>query len=261
MGGSRSSVPSGLRPSAVGSLLVMLGAVPLCVGAQAAQLDPAKRDEFHQHVAELLGAQSRIRSAGDTSVSWTERGPILYFTTRRSGDTLSSTFAREDGLVGSAVAIWGDASQTSFHVTWTRRDSIEVEMDGVVRNHELVLHGGRDTVVALPSLPWVVADYGLEDQQVPLFRALALGGGRVAVFRPFRMKWDTVTIAGRAIGAYLVIDAEQGPKVRETYMLDSDSRLLLLRRRDVVMERRPLEDTPLFDAYRHAVATLDSLRR
>jgi hypothetical protein len=35
----------------------------------------------------------------------------------------------------------------------------------------------------------------------------------------------------------------------------------LLRRRDVVMERRPLEDTPLFDAYRRAVATLDSLHR
>jgi hypothetical protein len=245
--------------------LVILGALPPCQGAahaQAAQLDPARRDEFHQHVAELLGAQSRIRSAGDTSISWTERGPILYFTTRRSGDTLSSTLAREDGLVGSAVTTWADASQTSFHITWTRRDSIEVDMDGVVRGHELVLvRGGRDTAMALPTLPWVVADYGLEDQQVPLFRALAPSGARVAVFRPYRMKWDTVTITGRVIGEYLVIEAEQGPKVRETYILDDGARLLLLRRRDVVMERRPLEDTPLFDAYRRAVATLDSLRR
>ena len=226
--------------------------------AQVAQLDPTKREEFHQHVVALLQSRGRPLPAGDTAVSWTDTGPILYFTSHFANDTASSAMAREDGLVGSARAVWSRLVQTGFHTVWTRGDSVVLDVTGRVEGTKLVLHGTRDTAFALPTIPWLVADYGLEDQQLPMFRALALKGSQVAVFRPYVMKWDTVTISGHQTQAFLVVSAQHGPKIKETYIIDGVGHLLLLRRLDVIMDRRPLEGTPLYEPYMHALAVLES---
>jgi hypothetical protein len=225
---------------------------------QAAQLDPSKREAFHQHVVALLQSRGRPLPPGDTAVSWTDRGPILYFTSRFANDTATSAMAREDGLVGTALAVWSQLLQTGFHSVWTRGDSVVLDVTGLVEGTRLVLHGTRDTTFALPSIPWLVADYGLEDQQLPLFRALALKGGSVAIYRPYVMKWDTVTISGHQAQALLIVSAQQGPKVKEIYLIDREGRLLLLRRLDITMDRRPLEGTPLYERYTDALPVLES---
>jgi hypothetical protein len=102
--------------------LLIIGVLtqPRSAESQVAQLDPSKQAEFHEHVASLLGRMRHPLPAGDTAVSWTDRGPILYFTTRVSGDTITASMAREDGLIGSAQEIWSDTIVAGFHVVWAR---------------------------------------------------------------------------------------------------------------------------------------------
>jgi hypothetical protein len=229
-------------------LIIGVLTLPPSVESQVAQLDPSKQAEFHKHVASLLGGIRYPLPAGDTAVSWTDRGPILYFITQVSGDSITSSMAREDGLIGSAQEIWSDTIVAWFHVVWTRGDSILVDLTGRVQRDQLILHGTRDTSLALPTLPWVAADYGLEDQQLRMLRRVPTAEPRFAVFRPYTLKWDTVTASSRRSGSYLIVSARQGAKVRETYLID-DHGLLLLRRTDVIMERRPLEGTARYQQY------------
>jgi hypothetical protein len=233
--------------------LVALGLIisgPL-VG-QAAQLDPSKQDAFHQHVANLLAGVRPPAPAGDTAVSWTERGPILYFTARIAGDTVWSSMAREDGLVGSAKGTWSGSDLSSFHVVWAKGDSVVADLSGHVEGSRLILHGSRDTSLAVPTLRWAVADYGLEDQLVPLWQQIGGAEEHILVLRPYPFKWDTVTVSAQRSGSYFIVSARHGAKVRETYLLDPRG-LLLLRRSDVVMERRPLEGTLRHQQYRRAI--------
>jgi hypothetical protein len=240
-------------PAIVASALTLTH--PTFCLSQAAQLDPSKQQAFHEHVAALLQGPRAPLPAGDTAVSWTERGPILYFTTHLAGDTIATAMAREDGLVGTTTAIWSHGRMASFRTTWTRGDSVLLEIVGAIRGQQLVLRGRRDTSLAIPSMPWLVADYGLEDLTVPLLRQADSSATQFVALRPYPFKWDTVTIRGRRSGGYLVVSAVQGPKVRETYVLD-DRGVLLLRRGDQVMERRPLEGTARFADFLRALPAL-----
>ena len=228
---------------------------PSLCRSQAAQLDPSKQAEFHEHVATLLRGRQAPLPAGDTAVSWTERGPILYLTTRVVGDTVATAMAREDGLVGTTTTTWSQDRVRSFHTTWTRGDSVLLEMTGIIEGQRLVLHGTRDTSFSLPSKPWLAADYGLEDLALPLLRRADSDTTQFLAFRPYPFKWDTVTISGHRSGNYLVVSAVHGRQVRETYVLD-DRGVLLLRRGDQVMERRPIEGTARFADFLQALTAL-----
>ncbi len=226
--------------------------------SQAAQLDPSKAAAFHEHVAALLRGRGTL-PAGDTAVSWTDRGPILYFITHIAGDTIATAMAREDGLVGTTLTTRSHGRLATFQTTWARGDSVLVNIVGTVEGQGLVLRGTRDTTITQPNMPWLVADYGLEDLTLPLLRQADSNARQFVVLRPYPFKWDTVTIKGDRSGSYFVVSAAQGAKVRETYVLD-DRGVLLVRRTDQVMERRPLEGTPRFDDYLRALTTLGLVR-
>ncbi len=48
------------------------------------------------------------------------------------------------------------------------------------------LAGSRDTALEAPSLPWAVADHGMDDQLLPLIRAAGFHRApqRLAIYRP-----------------------------------------------------------------------------
>jgi hypothetical protein len=244
-------------PAVVASVITLIH--PAFCHSQAAHLDPSKQQAFHEHVAAMLRGPRAPLPAGDTTVSWTERGPILYFTTHLGGDTIAAAMAREDGLVGVTTAIWSHGRLASFRATWTRGDSVLLDLGGTVKQRHVILSGSRDTAVTLPTMPWLVADYGLEDLALPLLRQADSNATQFAALRPFPFKWDTVAIRGRRSGSYLVVSATHGAKVRETYVLDEQG-VLLLRRGDEIMERRPLEGTARFADFLRALTAL-SLER
>src|SRR6266550_1417530 len=119
-----------MRTRFIATLTVFPLAVPVPGASQAAQLEPSLQSAFHTHVASLLSQRGHPLPSGDTAVSWTDRGPILYFTTHVSGDTIATAMAREDGLVGAMITVWSQDRMAEFQATWTRGDSVLLDIRG-----------------------------------------------------------------------------------------------------------------------------------
>jgi hypothetical protein len=209
----------------------------------AGRSSPYDSPEFHDRVVAVLRQfATRPLPPGDTLVLFNPE-PVLFYTAGYGSDVTRSAMLRGDGLIGTQETRWANGLVSSFSTLWTRGDSTVRRVRGTVDGRRLRLTSARDMVLALPSLPWGVADYSLEEQLAPIFLALRPQPTpqRVAVFRPFLSKWDTVSVEVRAVagGKARLVRTANG-KMRETLLFDERGRLLLARRLDIVGERRPL---------------------
>jgi hypothetical protein len=183
--------------------------------------------------------------AGDIFVTWTPK-PDLYTIVSRTDSTVASSLMSTDGLVGTAVATWQRGRQREVSIHWRKGSATLMELS--VRFDAGVIHlaGARDTALEAPSLPWAVADTGMEDQLLPLIQAQGANtrGVRVAVYRPYQSKWDTISVVSRrAPGATLVTEtAPDGEHFFWTITADS-ALVRLTRDRNPGFERRPLATT------------------
>jgi hypothetical protein len=115
-----------------------------------------------------------------------------------------------------------------------------------VRFDSGVMHlaGARDTTLQAPSLPWAVADYGMEDQLLPLIQAAGVDARRVrlAIYRPYPSKWDTITIACRRTQGAMLATETEPDREHFFWTITADGALVRLTRdRHRDFERRPLD--------------------
>ena len=215
----------------------------LSVAALHAQSDAVLR----VRVADILAqAGDRPLPQGDTLVEFAKQGPILYFTVANTADTVASSMVRNDGLVGWANSSWSHGRPTRFTARWARPESVEVDISGQVVGMEMRLRGAQLDHLTLPTLPWGVADYGMEDQLVPLFQTLPRDTAQnIAVWRPYGQKWDTVTVRTHLVEGVLLVS-----EGAVTWGISSAGRLLLHQDRAQGALRRPLEGTASFAEYR-----------
>jgi hypothetical protein len=159
---------------------------------------------------------------------------------------------RNDSLVGLADFAWDSTGPQAFTVAWLAADSFEVRIHGERSGSQLIISGTRDTTYNIPSLPWAVADYGMEEHIVPMLRRLPISDGiqRVAVYRPYGGQWDTLSLVLSAAEEGSIRVREAGDKDTTLWVIDHEGSLLQLTRAQSQGERRPLEKTPLYAAYR-----------
>jgi hypothetical protein len=225
-------------------LLVLLGACDAVrLSAQAAAMGP---QEVHDRiVAVIRRSATRSVAAGDTFVTWSPR-PVLYSTVRRIQDRVESSLIRADGMVGSADATWQQGVQTSVQIRWTKGAEEPLTLRARIEGGQILLSGSRDTAMVIPSLPWAIADYGMEDQLLPLIDMVAnrKEPQAVLVYRPYPNRWDSLTVAVEAIPGGRRATLVESEGERWTWVIsDSGALVQILRSRHPDVERRPLETT------------------
>jgi hypothetical protein len=107
-------------------------------------------------------------------------------------------------------------------------------------------------------MPWAIADYGMEDLTLPLLESLDLqkGAATIAAYRPYGAKWDTVKVTERAVGDGVLYELRGSDGKRDWWLVSGSGALVQLRREGQDFERRPLEQTALFEEYRRLRALL-----
>src|SRR5262249_45343525 len=186
------------------TLLLTLG-----MQARGQQLSPA---DIHNRVLEFIAARSpQVLPVGDTLVSWNAGRPVLFHTGSRDSGGVRAGMLRADRMYGSADVRWTADAPRSFVVQWLTPGSAGVDsliVRGVVEPTGLRisrLHA-RDTVLAVPTGLWAIADYGMEELLLPAFDRASNAPAALAVFRPYGLKWDTLQIsAGPASKDWRVI--------------------------------------------------------
>ena len=226
-------------------LIVLLGAPcgAVRLGAQTATMHP---QEVHDRIVAFISS-SAIRSvaAGDTFVTWSP-DPVLISTVRRGQDRVESGLIRADGMVGSADASWHRGVQTSVRVRWTHGAEEPLTLHARLEGGRILLRGSRDTALVVPSLPWAIADYGMEDQLLPLIDVLAdrAEPRTVLVYRPYPNRWDSLTVAVEAIPGGRRATLVESEGTRWTWVISDGGALVqILRSEHPGIERRPLETT------------------
>jgi hypothetical protein len=198
----------------------------------------------------LSKAGDRPLPRGDTLVEFAKQGPILYFTVRGTADSIASCMVRNDGLVGWAGSQWTAERLTGFTTRWASPQGVQLEIRGQVVGAQVKLSGAKSDHLIVPSIPWAVADYGMDDQLVPVLLRLRGDSAQViAVWRPFGQKWDTLTVRRRLIDGVSLITTGA-----TTWAISADRRLLFAEDRDQSSDRRPLEGNARFAEYQRIVA-------
>jgi len=229
-----------------------LALVPLCWTVLDGQQQPQTelRAQVHNHVVETLRGGATPLPAGDTLVSWTNQGPILYHIISVDPTSVRSSLMRNDPFVGVVKTEWSGSRPTGFEATWWEQGRATVQLRGRVVGSRLLISGSSNIELAVPDSSWTVADYGMDEHFVPLLPSITAGGpsGRVLVFRPYKMKWDTVSLSSIR-GPSLNVVTIRGTKADSTRMLLAGQRLLYVERSGGAWEERPLELTPLDSVY------------
>ena len=232
----RSRSFSHLAPQALILGLVVLG--PPSLSGQRPQLTPKEiRGRLDPVIREACGD----RMIGtDTSVTWGP-SPILYHSSKVREDRAIATMCRNDGMTGVADARWDHGVQREVSVRWTMGDSLLFQAGFRFDGQTIVARGGREWTHAVPTYRWAIADYGLEDQLIPLLREATRGVDTLVLYRPFPDKWDTlaVTVVRRGNGVLATLS----DSAESTWLLISaDGAILqITRSRFGDFERRPLE--------------------
>ena len=203
----------------------------------------------HDRIAEYFRmVPAGVLPSGDTLVTWRADGPILYHTAQRSGPRVSAGMFRNDALIGAAEVTWSSTAPTSFGVRWL--GSSPLQLQGRVEGADIVISGSRTSRTPVPAMPWAIAEFGLDDLLLPLLDRLTKEPQRVAVFRPFAGKWDTLTAAASAREGFSVLTVTDA-KGKQTWCATDARRqsCLWIQESTSAVERRPLEGTDAFRAY------------
>lgn len=225
-------------------ILPIVSCAALLVASRlSAQSPTMSAEELHDRIVAVMARNtSRSVPQGDTFVSWSPR-PVLYSTVRRHAGGVESSLIRADGMVGTAEASWTGGRPTLVRIRWTEPGKELLQVDARVEGEQLVISGGRDTTLAVPTLPWAIADYGMEDQLLPLIDAIAGGtdAQTIAVYRPYPNSWDSlsVRVEDRAGGRRVTLVDKEGE--RWTWMISAAGALVqMTRSKHADFERKPL---------------------
>ena len=234
-------------------------AVLLAASLWAHDLAAQNPQDLHDRIAALFSSRARRPlPAGDTLVSW-YGNPVLFHTVRRGGSEIDMGMVRLDRLVGTAFVAWKNARPSVGEVRWTEGDSIVVDVRLAVDRDTLRVSGNQPHSWRLPTMPWAIADYGMEDLTLPLLESLDLQRGPVtiAAYRPYGAKWDTLQVTKRAVGDGVLYELRGSGGKRDWWLVSASGSLVQLRREGQDFERRPLEQTTLFEEYRRLRALLN----
>ena len=164
-------------------------------------------------------------------------------------------------MLGIARSVWGDAGPLRFSSRWFVKDSADRELDGEIRGDSIRIQGAKDTVFVRPKGIWAVADFGMDEQLIPVLRKLKPGRKLqlMSVLRPYHARWDSLQVSVQDLGALRVASVWSGQKEHELIVFDRRAALLWQRRTDVATERRPLEGTERYREYERALPALQEL--
>lgn len=193
---------------------------------------------------------------GDTLITWSP-DPVLMSTVARSDGRVYSSLVRADGMNGTADARWGATRPTAVHVLWTRPDSTLVDLTFEVAGDSIHVQGTTDSIMAVPNGPWAIADYGMEDQLLPLLDRLPVGTTTISVFRPYGFKWDRSDLSVRRVVPDMLVESRDVAGTGPTFfwLIGQTGALLSITIDDAPeSERRPLEDSALYSEYVDAMA-------
>jgi hypothetical protein len=214
--------------------------VALCFCASVSSGSEAQNDvaDFHAHVVEFIRTRAlRPLPAGDTLVTWNGDHPVLFHTASRDASGARGGMLRADAMLGITDVRWQGQTPTSFTTVWIvpKQSGVDsTSVRGSVSSNALRLSraGQPDTALALPALPWAVADYGMDQLLLPAFDQLPpTKPVRLAVFRPYGIKWDTLTVtADERRKDWRVIRWTDTKGERWTLSLTQDGHMLWLRR-------------------------------
>lgn len=159
----------------------------------------------------------------DTAITISAGGTVLLHTVRRNGDSIDAGMGRNDGLVGTARARFAAGVMQSYEAVWTDTSATPREMTIALAGDSLRIRdpAGGDTVVAIPSRWWGIADYAMNEFLVPTFLAHVPDGRDTsfAVYRPYARHWDTGVAGVRRIREHLVASYLLGTDTLRTFLL------------------------------------------
>lgn len=246
-------------------------ALVLVLSGRAAAQVPLAVQQFHDQAAAAIAQMAnRPLTPGDTFLTWNPEPGGLIHTVHATAAGVSSSLLRGDGMIGSAETSWAGGAPARFRVLWTRPDSggagvdsatvvVGERTDGILR----VLTRGASHEFRVPEGPWAVADFGMEEQLIPLLRALPAGAGpiHVQVLRPYHVRWDTLQVTVRDTAGLRTVDVQGADKAHELMVIDASGALLWSFRFDQPGERRPLEGSARYAEYLEHRAALGALTR
>ena len=230
---------------------IVVAIASACVATELAAQVAMSARELHDRIVAVYVARAAVPlPAGDTLVSW-YGNPVLLHTVRRTSDEITTGMLRADSLYGTARVRWAAGRPVSFETRWLQGDSVLVDIAGSSAGDMLRLSGTTDLVLRVPDLPWAIADYGMEDQLLPLLDALdSAEPHQVAAYRPFASKWDTLAVTRQPLVGGVLFELRNADGKRDWWLVSHEGALVQLRREGQEFERRPLETTPLFAVYR-----------
>jgi hypothetical protein len=236
------------------------------VAAPVAAQTPDQLRTFHDQAAGLIARMAaRPLTEGDTFLTFNPEPGGLVHTTRVTAGGVESSLLRGDRMEGTARVDWLQGRVTDFDILWTRADTLRgpkidsaVAVRGRIVGDSIVVTAPAQRALATPSLPWAVADIGMEELLIPLLRSLQPGSlpQQVAVLRPYHLRWDTVTVTVRDTAGLRVADARHGGD-HEIWVLTGSGQLLCVHRVDHPGDRLPL---PNSDRYVELQANLATVR-
>jgi hypothetical protein len=219
---------------------------------------PGEVREFHDSATSLIHRMSsRALTPGDTFFTWNPRPGGLIHTVASDQAGTRSSLLRGDGMIGTANIHWQGSHPSEFEVEWTKRDSIsgkpikDIESHGHAVGDTLHVSGTKPLNTPLPKGFWAVADFGMEEALIPLTAMLPSTGvsQRVAVFRPWHGRWDTISVAVHDTAGFRLADLWSDQKTHELMVVTARGELLWIGRFDQPGERRPLEGSARYQEY------------
>jgi hypothetical protein len=194
---------------------------------------------------------------GDTLLTWNPDPGGLIHTVAVDSAGVRSSLLRADGMIGTADVRWTKDRPTRFDVQWTMRDSAtgrsipDRDVHGVVDGGMLRISGSKPASLRIPAGQWAVADFGMNEQLIPLLRTLPANGAPlvVSVFRPWHGRWDSVTVTVRDTASVRVGEVVGTDKLHEVMVITARGDLLSIVRYDQPAERRPLEGSMRYREY------------
>jgi len=203
----------------IGSRMVAHRVFPAALAVCAIQAPPAqdstKVRAFHDEMTVLIAqTASRPMTPGDTFLTWYPQPGVLIHTFRIDSGVIEASLLRGDRMLGTAHVEWDASRVIRFNVLWTRADTLHANVDsaisvvGWVDTDSIRITTPSNRALPVPTIPWGVADFGMEEQLIPVWRALSSGqpARAIAVLRPYHLKFDTVSVSVRDTAGLRVVE-------------------------------------------------------
>ena len=256
------------------------GGTPTANGTDTLPAGLIASESEHHIAAPLARLLARALPGRDTTFTFGTRdgkvtGVIFVQTERFDSARVESGIARAYGMVGTVQATYDRGRPRSYEATWTDSAARPVNHRLTVQGDRLVIHEdlaldtlpkpATDTTIAVPSGPWMIAEYAMDELLVPIARTLPHDTllHRVMIFRPTPRHWDTVRVRVRALAetpnAALVLSEFSGTENPTVMIIAPDGTLLYLEdRRDEGWRRVPTRNS---HRYAELQAILEALKR